>query len=83
MQTSLRKMGNSTGLIVPRALLAEIGAATGTAMEIRVQDGKLVATPVASVARQGWAEAAAALAGETPDADWQGFGNEEDAELIW
>jgi len=36
MQAALQKIGNSTGLIVPRALLAEIGVASGAAMDLRV-----------------------------------------------
>ena len=83
MQTSLRKMGNSTGLIVPRAMLVAIGARSGAAMEIRVEDGKLIATPVASPIRQGWTAAAAALGDEAPNDDWHGFGNQEDADLTW
>ena len=85
MRTALRKMGNSTGMIVPKALLAEIGAASGTAMDVRVEDGRLIATPV-SRARDGWAEAAVAVAAAEEDPDeaaWQAFGNEGDDELKW
>ena len=62
MRTSLRKMGNSTGMIVPRSILGAIGATTGAAMDLRVEDGKLIVTPAERVARDGWAEAAAGLA---------------------
>jgi antitoxin MazE len=85
MQTSLRKMGNSTGLIVPRALLKEIGASAGTPMDVRIEDGKVVATPLRHP-REGWAEAAAAVAAAEEDPDeaaWRGFGNDGDAELTW
>jgi antitoxin MazE len=82
MQAALRKIGNSTGLIVPRALLAEIGVASGAAMDLRVEDGKLIATPVTATPRAGWAEGAVALADED-HADWHGFGNEGDADLTW
>ena len=83
MQTSLRKMGNSTGLIVPRVLLGEIGVSTGAAMDLRVEDGKLVATPVATPHRAGWAKAAEGLANDDSAAEWLGFGNEGDADLSW
>lgn len=83
MHSALRKMGNSTGLIVPRALLAEIGATSGAAMDLRVEDGKLIATPVTSPVRAGWASAAEAVADEDPAADWRGFGNDEDRDLVW
>ncbi len=85
MQTALRKMGNSTGMIVPRALLAEMGVGVGTAIELKVEDGKLVGSPVRSV-REGW-EADAALIASEPltgdERDWLAFDTESDAELQW
>lgn len=85
MQTALRKMGNSTGMILPRAILAEIGAATGAAMDLRVEDGRLIATPIVPATRAGWATAAAVLGNvSTPEeAEWQAFANEDDTDLAW
>jgi antitoxin MazE len=84
MQTSLRKMGNSTGLIVPRAMLGEIGVTTGATMDLRVEDGKLIVTPAPAGPRAGWAEDAAALGDETEEEmEWSRFGNEADADLEW
>lgn len=82
MRTALRKMGNSTGMIVPRALLGEIGVTTGAALELRVENGNLIATPVETPRRAGWASAAEAI-GDEHAADWLDFGNEDDAELKW
>lgn len=85
MQTSLRKMGNSVGMIVPKAVLQEIGLSVGAPMDVRVEDGKVVATPVRKV-REGWAEDAArvAAAGLTEEeAEWMAFGNDDDGELTW
>ena len=85
MQTALRKMGNSTGMIVPKALLNQMGLSAGAAVELRIEDGKLIASPVRKV-REGWAEAAAQLAAAEEDPDeaaWSGFGNESDEELRW
>ena len=84
MQTSLRKMGNSTGMIVPRALLNELQADVGTTIELKVEDGKLIATPASVNPRAGWAEDAAALGDETEEEmEWSRFGNEADADLKW
>ncbi|WP_375399099.1 hypothetical protein [uncultured Sphingomonas sp.] len=84
MQSALRRMGNSMGLIVPRALLGEIGVTTGATMDLKVEDGKLIATPVRASTRMGWATDAAALGPETEEEmDWSRFGNEVDAELEW
>lgn len=85
MQSSLRKMGNSTGLIVPSALLREIGASAGTRMDVRIEDGKVVATPLRHP-REGWAEDAERVAAHgltEEESDWLGFGNDGDDELIW
>ena len=85
MQTSLRKMGNSTGMIVPRALLTELQADVGTAIDLKVEDGKLVGSPVRR-AREGWEEDAVRLGSEPlseDEADWLAFGNAADDELNW
>ncbi|MES2442247.1 MAG: hypothetical protein V4574_05405 [Pseudomonadota bacterium] len=82
MRTALRKMGNSTGMIVPRALLGEIGVTTGAALELRVENGTLIATPVETPRRAGWASAAEAI-GDEDAAEWLDFGNEGDADLTW
>lgn len=85
MQTALRKMGNSTGLIVPKALLTELGAAAGTPMDIRIEDGRIVATPIRHP-REGWAEVAAKIGAEPlteEERDWMAFGNDGDDELTW
>lgn len=84
MQTALRKIGNSTGVVLPRAILGEIGLGVGAALDLKVEDGKLIGTPV-SAPRVGWAEAAAALAADD-DAEaraWRGFGAAEDDALTW
>jgi antitoxin MazE len=85
MQTALRKMGNSTGMIGPRALLVEMGVSVGTAFDLRVEDGKLVGSPVRR-AREGWDADAARIADEplTPDEqDWMAFANEGDGDRHW
>jgi len=82
MQTTLRKMGNSTGMILPKAVLQEIGAAAGTAMEVRVEEGRVIATPTRHP-RDGWGAAAAAVAAAEEDSDevaWEGFGDDGDDE---
>jgi len=85
MQTALRKIGNSTGMILPGSILGEIGVTTGAAMDLRVEDGKLIVTPVRAGVRAGWAEGAAILASADIEEEsaWQGFGNEDDADLTW
>ena len=86
MQSALRKIGNSTGLVLPRPILGALGVSGGTVLDLKVEDGRLIATPVVRKIREGWAEAAAevAAAEEDPDeAAWMAFGNEGDDELTW
>ncbi len=41
-RTALRRMGNSTGMIVPKAVLAALGAEAGEPLDMGVEDGRLV-----------------------------------------
>ena len=84
MQLVLRKLGNSTGMILPRAILGELGLVAGASLEVKVEGGEIVATPITGAVRVGWAEAAAAL-GEptTEEQEWIGFSSEDDASLTW
>lgn len=84
MQTALRKIGSSTGMIVPKSILVEAGIAVGTCLEMSVEDGRIVAAPIKKKVREGWAEEAAALiaAGEG-GLLWPEFANDGDADLEW
>ena len=84
MQTAVRKLGNSTGVIIPKSVLAELGLSAGDAVDMRLEDGRLILTPLQPTKRAGWAEAsrAVAAADEAPLA-WPEFGNAGDADLVW
>jgi len=86
METALRKMGNSTGLILPKPILAALGVSSGTRMDVSVDDGRVIATPVRREVRAGW-EADARAVGAQPqtdeEQDWMAFGNEADAVGDW
>ncbi len=73
MQTALRKMGNSTGLVVPKAMLAQLGLASGARMNLSIENGGIVARAADADPRAGWDEAAARIAA-TPltqeERDW-------------
>jgi antitoxin MazE len=49
MITKIQKWGNSQGLRLPRTLLADIQANIGDEVDVVVQDGALVITPVRRV----------------------------------
>ena len=65
MQVTIRPFGNSRGIIIPKPLLAQVGLEDEASIE--VQDGALVLRPVKAAARQGWAQAAQALAAAGED----------------
>lgn len=84
MRTALRKMGNSSGVIIPKPILAQIGALPSDTVEMTVDDGRLVIVPLRKLPRSGWAEDSQRLNAEGDDAlVWPEFANEGDEELVW
>ncbi|MBX9716595.1 MAG: AbrB/MazE/SpoVT family DNA-binding domain-containing protein [Burkholderiaceae bacterium] len=82
MLTTLRKLGNSQGVIIPKPLLVEVGL-TGEA-EMRVENGAIVLRPTKRSPREGWSEASAAIAAAGDDRPvWPEFANEGDGALAW
>ena len=46
MRVTLSQWGNSLGLRLPKAIASALQLAPGSALELRVEDGRLVAQPV-------------------------------------
>jgi len=84
MKTAIRKVGNSHAVIIPKPLLAEIGAKAEDRVDMSVQGGKIVITPIKRRPRQGWAEDSKrlAVAGDGR-LIWPEFGKEGDEDLKW
>ena len=84
MRIALRKMGNSSGVIIPKPLLVQIGAHTGSDVDMAVENDRIVIQVIKTGRRDGWAEASRALAEAGDDAlVWPEFGNEGDQALSW
>ncbi len=84
MKSAVRKIGNSSGVIIPKPFLAEIGSKPGDKVDMLVEDGRIIITPVRSEPRAGWPEDAKRVADEGDDAlVWPEFSNEDDRELKW
>ena len=84
MRTSLRKMGNSSGIIIPKPILAQLGAKTGDDLDLSLEDGRIVLAPAKQHPRAGWADAARRIAEAGDDAlVWPEFGNAGDVDLKW
>jgi antitoxin MazE len=76
-------MGNSTGIIVPAPLLRAAGLSVGAEVELIVEDGRIVATPVVKALRAGWAESAAAVGATEEEREWLAAPLSSAAELDW
>lgn len=84
MRSAVRKMGNSSGIIIPKPMLAEMGVGAGDSIEMTILDGRLVIEAVTAHPRAGWAEAARQIAESGDDDLVLGeFGNDGDASLSW
>jgi antitoxin MazE len=84
MRATVRKVGNSSGVIIPKSMLSEIGLAAGDPVDLTLDDGRIAIAPVKKRPREGWAEASWAIAEAGEDAlIWPEFGNEGDDELTW
>jgi antitoxin MazE len=81
MITTLRRLGNSHGVIIPKPLLAQVGM-SGEA-EMSVENGAIVLRPAKRAPREGWAEASRALAAAEEGLAWPEFANEGDSDLRW
>lgn len=81
---SIRAIGNSKGIVLPKPVLAQAGLEGATNVAMTVERGAIILRKLAQPARAGWAEAAQALATQDGDELVMGeFGNQDDAELNW
>jgi antitoxin MazE len=53
MRTRIAKWGNSLGLRIPKAFIADAGLADGDEVEITLEGGRIVITPVGKDYRLG------------------------------
>ncbi|HEX6019655.1 MAG TPA: AbrB/MazE/SpoVT family DNA-binding domain-containing protein [Burkholderiaceae bacterium] len=82
MEVTIRKMGNSQGVLIPKPILKQVGL-EGSA-DLQVRAGVIEIRPVRRNPREGWAEDALRLAGSGDDVSvWPEFANEGDADLVW
>lgn len=84
VHASIRRIGNSHGVVIPKPVLAQLGLDAQAVVEMTIEDGALVLRRPASPARTGWAEAARSIAEAGDDQLVMGeFGNAGDSELVW
>jgi antitoxin MazE len=89
VHVSIRRIGNSQGVVIPKPVLAQLGLSSEAGAEMTIKGGALILRkPVlrrpASPARRGWVEAARKIAEAGDDALVMGhFGNAADKDLVW
>lgn len=82
MQVSIRKMGNSQGVLIPKPILAQVGLEG--AADLQVKNGVIEIRPLKRNPREGWAKDSQRISQAGNDKlAWPEFGNEGDAELVW
>ena len=84
IHVSIRRIGNSQGIVIPKPVLAQLGLNGEVGAEMTIEGGALVLRRPVSPARSGWAEAAKKIAEAGDDVLVMGeFGNAADPELTW
>ncbi len=85
LHVSIRRIGNSLGVVIPKPVLAQLGLDAKAGAEMTIEDGALVwLRRPASPARTGWDKASRRTAAAGDDEPVMGeFGNAEDSELAW
>lgn len=84
MQITIRDIGNSKGVVLPKLLLAQAGLDDQATADMSIENGAIVLRKPAPNHRVDWAKAAQALAAKGGDELLMGeFGNADDAELTW
>ena len=82
MEVTIRKMGNSQGVLIPKPILAQLGLESTA--DLQVRDGVIEIRAVRRNPRDGWGVDAQRLAAEGADALlWPEVANEGDAALVW
>ena len=83
MKTSIRKMGNSQGVLIPKSFLMQTGMHIGE-VEMEIENNTIVIRKPRKKAREGWDEASKEIAAAADDAlVWPEFSNENDKDFLW
>ena len=82
VEVTIRKMGNSHGILIPKPILAQVGF--GGKADLQVRDGVIEIRPLRPDPRAGWAADAKRIADAGQAAlVWPEFPNDGDKELQW
>ena len=70
MRTTIRRLGNSQGVSIPRSILDEAGFAIDSPVEMTVDGSSIVLRKIAVHPREGWADDAALVDDGPEDQEW-------------
>ncbi|MEY3670001.1 MAG: hypothetical protein RL258_1396 [Pseudomonadota bacterium] len=80
MKTSLRRIGNSRGVILPIAVLEALG--TPETLNLTVENGRIVLEPLKEP-RKGWFDNAAYYQSTDEERAWESAPLSDDSEWVW
>jgi antitoxin MazE len=86
MSSAIRKIGNSAGVILPKPVLETLGAKLGDRIDFVSEGGRVFLSPVTADPREGWAEAAKAIAAEgltEEEREWLDAPLTDDKDWVW
>jgi antitoxin MazE len=82
MKTTIRRMGNSQGILIPKPILVQLGLEDEVEMTVE-NDALIIRRPKGGV-RERWADASKAIAAAGDDTLALGeFANADDADWTW
>ena len=82
MLVTIRRLGNSHGILIPKPVLKQLGLPDE--LEMQVEGNTIILRKPAATPRAGWADAASRIAAAGDDAlVLPDFENEADSELTW
>ncbi|QWD91902.1 AbrB/MazE/SpoVT family DNA-binding domain-containing protein [Polynucleobacter sp. MWH-Braz-FAM2G] len=82
MQTMIRAIGNSRGVVIPKIILEQSGIEE--VVDMTVVDDKIILSKPKNMVRDGWAQDAQNLAKAGEDKLLLGdFSNEDDGDWVW
>ena len=80
LKTSIRRIGNSRGVILPAAVLEEVGATAE--LDLTVKGGRIVLEPIREP-RKGWFGHGLAEKADLQDREWERAPLSDDSEWQW
>lgn len=84
MKTSIRKMGNSLGILIPKPFLMQTGLDIGE-VDMRVEGEAIVIRKPPKKPREGWGEASRMIAASDDDAviQWPLIAKTAETDFPW